>query len=79
VAVTASGANLVDVKLPNMSKLVGRRLSEVTLPSGDLVVCIVRAGEPVLARPEELIQDADELIVYSRRLDVEGVRESLTR
>jgi trk system potassium uptake protein TrkA len=79
VAVKASGANLVDVKLPGMSQLVGRRLSEVSLPPGDLVVCIVRAGEPVLARPDEVIQDSDELIVYSRRLDIDGVREAVTR
>lgn len=78
IAVKASGANLVDVKMPDMSKLVGRRVSEVSLPSGDLVVCIVRGGEPVVPRPEEVIQASDELIVYSRQLDVEGVRESLT-
>jgi trk system potassium uptake protein TrkA len=78
IAVKASGANLMDVKLPDLSKLVGRQLSEVRLPSGDLVVCIVRAGEPVVPRPEEVIQASDELIVYSRQLDVEGVRESLT-
>jgi trk system potassium uptake protein TrkA len=77
LAVKASGANLVDVRLPDMSRLVGRRLSEVSLPAGDLVVCIVRGGEPVVARPDEVIQASDELIVYSRRLDIEGVRESL--
>ncbi|MGH7723387.1 MAG: potassium channel family protein [Candidatus Dormibacteria bacterium] len=78
IAVKASGASLVDVRLPDMSGLVGRQLHEVTLPSGDLVVCIVRGGAPVLPRPEEVIQASDELIVYSQQLDVEGVRESLT-
>ncbi len=78
IAVKASGANLVDVRLPDMSKLVGKQLREVRLPSGDVVVCIVRAGEPVMPRPEEVIQARDELIVYSRQLDVEGVRQSLT-
>ena len=77
IAVKASGANLIDVKLPDMSRLVGKRLRDVTLPPGDLVVCIVRDGEPVLARPEELIQASDELIVYSKQLNIEGVRESL--
>ena len=79
VAVKASGASLVDVKLPDVSQLVGRQLSEVTLPRGDLVVCIVRGGEPVVARPEEVIQASDELIVYSRRLDIESVRQALVR
>jgi trk system potassium uptake protein len=79
VAVKASGANLVDVKLPDMSHLIGKRVSEVDLPAGDAVVCIVRAGEPVLALPDEVIEASDELIVYSRQLDIEGVRESVTR
>ena len=79
IAVKSSGANLVDVALPDVSRLVGRPLSDVALPAGDLVVCIVRGGEPVIPRPDEIIRAADELIVYSRKLDVEGVREALTR
>jgi trk system potassium uptake protein len=78
VAVKSSGANLVDVAMPDVSRLVGRRLREVDLPAGDLVVCIVRAGEPVLPAPDEVIQARDELIVYSKKLDIEGVREALT-
>ena len=77
VAVKASGANLVDVKLPDMSRLVGTRLRDLPLPDGDLVVCVVRDGEPVVAQADEVLREHDELIIYSRRLDVEGVRESL--
>ena len=77
VAVKASGANLVDVKLPDMSRLVGTRLRDLPLPDGDLVVCVVRDGEPVVAQSDEVLREHDELIIYSRRLDVESVRESL--
>ena len=79
LAVKASGANLVDVKLPDLSRLAGKRLSEIDLPHGDVVVCIVRAGAPVVPRPEEVIQQSDELIVYSQQLDIEEVRESLVQ
>lgn len=79
VAVRASGANLVVVRMPDMSRMVGRRLREVELPEGDIVVCLVRSGEPVLPAPDEVIRASDELIVYSRKLDVESVRESVTR
>ena len=79
IAVKSSGANLVDVALPDVSRFVGHHVGEVTLAPGNIVVCIVRAGEPVMPRPEEVIQPGDELIVYSRKLDVEGVREALTR
>ncbi len=78
VAVKASGAALVDVALSDLSKLNGRRLSEIELPDGAIVVCLVRQGEPVVPRPDEVVQPRDELIVYSRHLDVEDVRRSVS-
>src|SRR4029077_13077441 len=78
VAVKASGASLVDVALPSLSQLAGRSIGDVRLPEGALIVCVVRDGKPVVPRPDEVIQPHDELIVYSRRLDVEDVRRSLS-
>ena len=78
LAVKASGASLVDVALPNMSVLAGRRVADLVMPDGATLVCIVRRGEPVIPRPEETVQADDELIFYSRKLDVEGVRRSLS-
>jgi trk system potassium uptake protein TrkA len=78
VAVKASGASLVDVALPDLSSLRGKRIRDVTLPEGALVVCIVRDGGPILPSPDEVIREHDELIVYSRTLDVEKVRLSLS-
>jgi trk system potassium uptake protein TrkA len=78
IAVKASGANLVDVALPELSGMIGRRVQDVRLPGDDVLVCIVRNGRPVLPlRPDEVIQRSDELIIYSKMLDVEGLRESL--
>ena len=75
VAVKASGATLVDVALPELSSLVGRHVSDIRLSEGDLVVCIVRDGKPVVPRPDLVIEPGDELIIYSTTLDVESVRE----
>ena len=75
VAVKASGANLVDVALPELSSLVGKTVGEIKLPGGELLVCIVRNGEAVVPRPEEVIEQGDELIFYSQTLDIESVRE----
>ncbi|HZB98358.1 MAG TPA: TrkA family potassium uptake protein [Candidatus Sulfotelmatobacter sp.] len=78
IAVKASGANLVDVALPELSGMIGRRVQDVRLRGDDVLVCIVRNGRPVLPlRPDEVIQRSDELIIYSKMLDVEGLRESL--
>ncbi len=75
VAVKASGANLVDVALNASSALVGKKVSTIPLPEGEMVVCIVRAGQPVMPMPDTLIEADDEIIVYSQTLDVESVRE----
>lgn len=80
IAVKASGANLVDIALPELSGLIGRRVDSVTLGGDDVLVCIVRGGRPVIPlRPDEIIQANDELIVYSRTLDIEALRTSLER
>ncbi len=79
MAVRAAGGSLVHVRLPDVSQLQGRRIADVTLPSGDLVICIVRGEEPVAAAPDEVIQRGDELIVYSRQLTVDAVEAALLR
>jgi len=75
VAVKASGANLVDVALPELSLLVGKRIADIRLSQGEFVVCIVRAGAPVVPTPDTVIEKGDELIIYSQTLDIEHVRE----
>ena len=77
VAVKASGVCFVDVALPDLSDKIGKRLSDIRLPEGDLVVCVVRAGRPMVPDPGIVVQPNDELIVYSQLLDVEAVRVSL--
>jgi len=75
VAVKASGANLVDVALQASSALVGKPISSLKLRAGEMVVCIVRAGAPVIPAPNTVVEADDELIVYSQSLDVEAVRQ----
>jgi trk system potassium uptake protein TrkA len=77
VAVKATGASLVDVALPEMSSLVGKRVGDVRLHDGEMIVCIVRGGQPVVPAATEEIRRGDELIVYSRKLDIDSVRESV--
>jgi trk system potassium uptake protein TrkA len=79
VAVKASGASLVDVALPELSSLLGRRIADIELPEGEIVVCIVRNGEPVVPGPDEVVQRGDELIIYSHTLDVERVSSAIAR
>ncbi|HEV3123757.1 MAG TPA: NAD-binding protein [Candidatus Dormibacteraeota bacterium] len=78
IAVKASGANLVDIALPELSRLVGRTVADIPLPDGELLVCIVRGGRAVVPEPSAVIERGDELIFYSPTLDVDRVRALVT-
>lgn len=77
MAVKASGACFVDVALPEHSEKVGRRLADIALPPGDVVVCVVRGGRPLTPAADLVVESRDELIVYSQIQDVETVRDAL--
>ncbi len=79
LVVRAQGGNLVGVRLPDMSQLVGRRVADVPLPAGNLVVAVVRSADAMLARPDEVIRAGDELILYSREFDIDAVRDAVSR
>jgi trk system potassium uptake protein TrkA len=78
VAVKASGTCLVDLALPELSRHIGKRVAEVSLPNGGFVVCVIRAGRPVTPVSDTVIEPGDELIVYSQLTDVAAVRDSLS-
>ena len=77
IAVKASGASIVDVALPDVSALVGKKVSELKLPDGDLLVCIVRAGQAVVPAPDVVVEPKDELMIYSHSLHIGDVKDSL--
>jgi len=79
VAVKASGTCLVDLALPAISGFVGKRIAEISLPKGGIIVCIVRAGQPVVPTPETVVQPGDELVVYSQLADVAAMGEAVAK
>ena len=79
VAVKASGTCLVDLALPPVSRYVGKRIADISLPKGGIIVCIVRAGKPVIPDPATIIEPGDELVVYSQLADVAAMGEALAK
>ena len=79
VAVKASGTCLVDLALPALSGYVGKRIADITIAKGWIIVCIVRAGKPVVPAPETVVEAGDELVVFSQLLDIAAVGEALSK
>jgi trk system potassium uptake protein TrkA len=75
--VRGSGATLADVAVPPASPYLNRPLSAISLPEGTAIVCIMRDGRLVLPDPAQVVLAGDEIIVYSKHLDVEALRGAL--
>ena len=69
----------MDLALPARSGYLGKRIADITIPKGGIIVCIVRAGKPVVPAPETIVEPGDELVVYSQLLDIAAVGEALSK
>jgi len=81
VAVTLleSGAEMMELRVPDRCRVVGRPLSEVGFPEGALVGAILRDGEVVVPSGKEVLRPGDDAVVFSLRSAVNRVERLFTR
>ena len=67
VAVTLleSGAEMIEMRAPERSRIVGRPLSEVGFPEGALVGAILRNGRVIIPSGREMMQPGDDAVVFT--------------
>ncbi|MBI3994627.1 MAG: potassium/proton antiporter [Nitrospirae bacterium] len=75
--VPGSGSELADLKVPHDSAAVGRRIVDLGLPRGTLVVLIHRGGEFIVASGGSEIQAGDSLLVLGPSDGIAAVRRLL--
>jgi len=61
----ASPTRFVEIPIPPASRVVGRRLAELSLPPGSLVVKILRGGEVIVPGGQTVIRADDVLFVLT--------------
>jgi trk system potassium uptake protein len=68
------GVELVEVKIPADSKSAGKKIKDISLPSGSVLALIIRRDQkPQMALPDTVIQTGDQIIA----LTPSGAEESL--
>ena len=73
------GLELVEVRVPPESAIIGRQLRGVLLPQGSLICLVIDAeGTPRLPTPETVIKPDDILVAVSNIDNEEGLRAALT-
>jgi cell volume regulation protein A len=75
--VAMGGRELLDVRVPDRARVVGRRVLELGLPAGTLLVLIEREGGALVPSGATVIQPADRLVVLTARATAAELRASL--
>ncbi|HWQ28544.1 MAG TPA: chloride channel protein [Dehalococcoidia bacterium] len=76
---SGSDTVLITYAVEPSSWLVGKRLSEVALPPGSLVVSIRRGGQTLIPRGQVRIERSDLLVILTLRTSEDHVRSLLQR
>jgi trk system potassium uptake protein TrkA len=66
---------IIELQVPGNCGVVGRRVSDVEMPDGSLIISILRGGDGFVPKGETVIEDGDEVLVV---LDP-GLEEHVTR
>lgn len=73
------GLDLVHVEIPPDARVVGQKLSDLSLPSGSTIALVIEADKTVrLAAPDLALQGMDEVVAVTHPEDEETLREILT-
>jgi trk system potassium uptake protein TrkA len=75
VAVTLleSGAEMMELRVPQGSQVAGRPLSKVGFPKGALVGAILREGKVIIPSGREAMKPGDDAVVFTLQEDVSKV------
>jgi len=59
----AEQLEIIEVEVPEGSPVIGRRIREVELPDGALIISILREGKGFVPKADTVIQDGDEVLL----------------
>jgi len=74
------GLELVDIKVPGGAGVVGKRVKDLLLPHGSMIVLVVgQDGSPRITTPETAIHAEDEIVAVTSVENEEALRMILTQ
>src|SRR5829696_8187276 len=73
VALLASGAEMIELRVPERCRVAGRPLSEVGFPEGAIVGALLRNGTVIIPTGKEVLRPGDDAVVFTVEDAVEEV------
>lgn len=73
VNVLESGAEMIELRVPEDCRVAGRPLSKVGFPDGAIVGAVLRNGDVVIPTGDEVLQQGDDAVVFTVESTVDEV------
>ena len=73
VALLESGAEMIELRVPDGSRVAGRPLSEVGFPNGAIVGALLRDEDVVIPTGKEILRPGDDAVVFTIEDTIEEV------
>jgi trk system potassium uptake protein len=73
VALLESGAEMIELRVPERCRVAGRPLSEVGFPEGAIVGALLRDGDVVIPTGQEVLKPGDDAVVFTVEDAIEEV------
>ncbi len=79
LALRGGGLEIVEVKIPRHSNVVGKRIRDLLLPQQSLIILTVdEEGTPRIPSDETVVRAGDEVVAVTRRESEDALRAVLT-
>ena len=65
VALLESGAEMIELRVPERCRVAGRPLSEAGFPQGAIVGALMRDGEVVIPTGRDVLRPGDDVVVFT--------------
>jgi trk system potassium uptake protein TrkA len=73
VALLESGAEMIELRVPEKCRVAGRPLSEVGFPEGAIVGALLRNGEVIIPTGKETLRPGDDAVVFTIEAAVDEI------
>ena len=73
VNVLESGAEMIEMRVPESCRVAGKPLSKVGFPEGAIVGAVLRNGDVVIPTGDEVLQQGDDAVVFTVESSVDEV------
>ncbi len=78
VSLLESGAQMIELRVPDKCRVAGRQLSELNFPKEAIVGMVLRDNEIIIPKGQDILEPGDDVVIFTINATVEKVENLFT-